>query len=506
MELAYLTFDLGTSGVKAILFSDSGVIIDKEFVSYKTYYPSPGYAEQIPDEWYSSICIATQVLAQRTGCKNSILAISFSGQTMGCVCVNKAGHALRNALIHCDQRATKEALFLSAVIGEKRLYTLTGTKLSPSYPLEKLMWIKNNELDVYNHTYKIIGPKDYIVARICGRIATEFTEASMSGCFLLKDHAWSEEILEAAQIDIDKFPDILDPTSIAGNLSRESAENMGLPHGIPIVMGGADGQCGCLGIAGDDTVHSYGYLGSAAVAYTSSPKLTTIGDPSLVTINCNAIKGLYRYYSTMQTAGISFSWLRSLLSSDETAPLSFEKMSACAENGKGVSSGLFFLPYLLGERSPYWNPHARGAFIGITPSHTSDDFICAVMEGVAMNFAINYKEIMKTAPKNDIILYGGCANSKRWQQIFSNVLNTPVYVSDMCEEAASFGAMLLAKAALNSRNDFYPVPNHRLVATPLPDLVRMYAQASLVFQRLYSSLFNSFEDIVNYMETITTQC
>ena len=495
MKGFYLAFDLGTSGAKAVLFSQNGTMMDKEFYPYKTDYPKAGWAEQNPNEWYKAVCNASRVLVQRNQASKQIAAISFSGQTMGCVCVDSNGRALRSALIHCDQRSTQQARRLSETIGLQRLYDLTGTRLSPSYPIEKLMWVKDNEPEIYERTYKMIGPKDYLVSRLCGRIATEYTEASMSGCFLLKEMAWSQEVLDAVAINMDKLPEILDPNDVAGALSHKAAEDMGVQAGTPVVMGGADGQCGCLGIAGADTPHAYGYLGSAAVAYASSPDLVLNGNPNLVTINCNAIKGLYRYYSTMQTAGISFTWLRSLLSRDYGAPIPYDALNGYAQEGKGALDGLFFLPYLLGERSPYWNAHAKGAFVGITPAHGAGDFVRAVMDGVALNFAINYKEIMKNNPKDDIILYGGCAKSKIWRQIFSDILNTPVYVSEISEEAATYGAMLLASAAVGvDRISDYKV-NCKLAAVPSAQAHRRYSEAAIIFQDAYASLCETFECI-----------
>lgn len=500
MKAFFLVFDLGTSGAKAVLFSDFGTIVDKVFFSYKTYYPKPGWVEQNPAEWYDAICNAARLIIEKNCCGDQIIAISFSGQTMGCVCIDKDGQALRNAIIHCDQRSVAQTDRISTIISSERIYKLTGTRLSPSYPIEKLMWIKENEPEIYVRTYKMVGPKDYLVARLCGRIATEYTEASMSGCFLLKELEWAEEILEAIGISQDKMPEVLAPTDIAGILTFKGAQDLGIKAGTPVVMGGADGQCGCLGIAGSDTSHAYGYLGSAAVAYASSPNLVTTCNPNLVTINCNAIKGLYRYYSTMQAAGISFSWIRSILSIDNKIPLSYKELNQYAENGKGVLSGLFFLPYLLGERSPYWNPNAKGAFIGLTPGQGVADLVRAIMDGVALNFAINYKELMKCNPKNDIIMYGGCANSKIWLQIFSDVLCTPVYVSEIIDEAAAYGAMLLAHEAVNGEYPSNYKVNYRLAAVPSCQLSQRYAEALSIFKDIYASLCNSYDQIAAFVK------
>ena len=481
------------------MYDSTEQIIGKCFASYSTYYPHSGWAEQNPEDWYRSVCAISKRLCGQYKCHENIVAISFSGQTISNVLIDHNGQLLYPAILHCDARATVQAEKLTCTLGNNRLYSISGVKANSSYPIEKMLWLKENLPDVYQCIYKTLGPKDYLVYRLCGRVATEYTEASMSGCFSLVDFTWSSEILNAAGIDSEKFPDILEPTTIAGYLSKNPATDMDLRPGIPIIMGGADGQCGCLGIAGADTAHAYGYLGSAGVVFASSETLLTSGNQNVVSINCHPVKGQYRYYASMQTCGMAYSWLRTLLSPTQgTAMLNFEEMNHLAEDGSGVLSGLYFLPYLLGERSPFWNANAKGCFIGITPKTTVNDMIRAVIEGIALNYSINFHNIMNIVPKSDIILYGGCAKSSIWQQIFSDILNVPVFISDIPDEAASLGAMRFAYSAINhvSINMFMPA-SCKPAAIPSVEKHEIYAKARGTFLSAYEGLIKTFESIAS---------
>ncbi|NMA64636.1 MAG: xylulokinase, partial [Clostridiaceae bacterium] len=387
-----LAHDLGTSGNKATLYTTDGKLIKSVVSSYDTNYFNGNWAEQNPKDWWEAVCISTKKLLEGIDNK-AVAAVSFSGQMQGCVCVDKKGTPLRPAIIWADQRATKETSQLTEKIGLNKFYKITGHRASPSYSIEKLMWIKNNEPEVYKKTYKMLLCKDYIVLKLTGEFMTDYSDASGTNGFDLNKMDWSKEIIEAGQLDINKLPKLVASTHIVGGVTQESASQTGLYPGTPVVMGGGDGVCATVGAACVNRGDIYSSVGSSA--WIGATTQVPIYDEQMRTFNfAHMVPGLIMPCGTMQAGGASYSWLKNEIAKDESRQAAEQGVSPYLLINEAIgrspvgAKGLIYLPYLLGERSPRWNPNAKGAFIGLKMEHQREDIFRSVLEGVTLNLNI----------------------------------------------------------------------------------------------------------------------
>ena len=252
-----LAHDLGTSGNKATLYDSEGNLCASELVSYPTYYPYSGWVEQDPEDWWHAVCAATRALLEKAAVSpHEIAGVSFSGQMMGCVLVDRDGKALRRALIWADTRSTEEERQMLKAAGAERGYRITGHRLSASYGAAKLCWVKNHQPEIYGKAYKMLNAKDYIVGRLTGNFVTDYSDASSTNLFDLEKKTWSIELIEAFGLRADLLPELHVSADIVGSVQPEAARQTGLPEGLPVVIGGGDGACACVGTGGQDILYS----------------------------------------------------------------------------------------------------------------------------------------------------------------------------------------------------------------------------------------------------------
>lgn len=363
MKKYLIAHDLGTSGDKATLFTTDGELVRSLTYVYETNFFQGTWAEQNPEDWWRAVCENNKALLKGID-KNQVAGMAFSGQMMGCVPVDRDGKALRPAIIWADQRSQKQERVIREQIDEREFYRITGHKISASYSIEKLMWIKEQEPEIYRNTYKMLQPKDYVICRLTGAFVTDCTDASGTNCLDLTALAWSEKILNLAGIGQEKLPDVFASTHVAGELTFSVAAECGLAPGTPVVIGGGDGVCAAVGAGSVREGDAFNYLGSSSwVALTSR---TPIFDPELRTYNwAHMVPGLYSPNGTMQAAGNSYQFIRKTLCRDLEAEAKrqgispYELMNREMEGSPIGANGLLYLPYLLGERSPRWNSNAR---------------------------------------------------------------------------------------------------------------------------------------------------
>lgn len=246
MDKYLIAHDLGTSGDKASLFSIEGKLVKSYTASYKTHYFHNNYAEQETEDWWEAICRSTKEIVKEIE-PEAVLGISFSSQMQACVVVDEKGNALRPVMIWADQRSGEQMEKLTEKVGADRMYEINGHRPSASYSIEKLMWIRDHEAEVYQNTYKMLLAKDYIICRLTGKFVTDYSEASGTDAFDLKGMEWSEEVLSAAEIPADKMPELHASTDVIGNLTAHAAEELGLAVNTKVVCGGGDGPCSALG-------------------------------------------------------------------------------------------------------------------------------------------------------------------------------------------------------------------------------------------------------------------
>jgi D-xylulose kinase len=498
-----LAHDLGTSGNKSTLISPDGEIIAHTTYQYSTIFLKQHWVEQNPNDWWDAVANASkQLIAEAKIDPKQIACITFSGQMMGAVPVNHKGEAVRNAIIWADMRSAQKTETIAEKIGMKEHYEITGNRLSPSYSAAKINWIQENEPTVHKETFKYLQAKDYIIAKLTGKFATDYSDASGTNLLNIKKKEWSEELIKLWQIDDEKLPEILPSTAVVGEVHSKAAEETGLMPGTPVVMGGADGCCAALGAGAIDEGDIFNYIGSSSwISFSSS---RPVFDQEMRTFNfIHLDENKYIPIGTMQAAGTSFQWLRDILFQDvlktDAAKNIYEMMNEEAESSPIGSNQLIFLPYLMGERSPWWNPNAKGSFIGLTINHKRSDLIRAVLEGISMNLKLIFDALQENydRPFQDIWLFGGGAKSRIWRQMLADLFGVTIRIPKILDETTSMGAavaggvgvgllkdLTAAKAWCVEAESFEPDQhNHQSYQTALKAFEQVYKQVEPIFNQ-----------------------
>lgn len=495
MKHYLLAHDLGTSGNKATLFTTDGILVDSRTSPYSTRYSNSNWAEQNPEDWWSAVRETTRSILSKVD-RSEIAAVCFSGQMMGCLCVDTQGRPLRDSIIYSDQRAVEETDYLVEKIGPESIYKITGHRASSSYSIEKLMWIRNHEPEVYRSTFKMLNAKDYLNFRLTGRFCSEQNDASGTNAYDINKRRWSEVIIAAAGIDGAKLPEVLESTSQVGEITPEAAKETGLSAGTPVIAGAGDGGCATVGVGSVTEGKTYTYLGSSSWISTTSQ--APIYDPTQRTFTwCHPVPGYFQPCGTMQTAGGAYNWLKEQVCRFEVERAlgerkdPYEAINAEIEKSPPGARGIYFLPYLLGERSPRWNPNAKGAWIGLKLENKREDLLRAVLEGVSLNLGIILSAIKGFVPVHEMILIGGGAKGTIWRQLLADVFDLPVLVPQCLEEATSMGAAIIGGvgagcfASFDSAERFVQI-KHRV--EPDPERVRLYRTMRPLFDDCYKAL------------------
>ena len=497
-----LAHDLGTSGNKAVLFSADGELVAARTSAYETNFSPPNRAEQDPADWWRAVCESTRQLLEEIDA-GKVACVALSGQMMGCLCVDGQGRALRPSIIYCDQRATAEAERILHAVGAEEFYGIVGHRVSPSYSIEKLMWLKANEPDVYANTFKMLNAKDYVNFRLTGEMATDYSDASGTNAFDLNSFTWSQRIIEAAGVDAVMFPDLKESTHVLGSVTAEAAGQTGLTEGTPVVVGGGDGSCAAVGVGCVKPGMAYNYVGSSSWIAVASDK--PIVDPAMRTMNwAHVVPGLLHPAGTMQTAGSAYQWLKNEVCQAEAADAQgrgispYELINQQIAQSPPGANGLVFLPYLLGERTPRWNPNARGAFVGLTLAHKRQDVLRAVLEGVTYNLAIIVDIFRKHVPIETVTVIGGGAKGDVWRQMMADIYNARIEKPNYLEEATSMGAAITGGVGVGLFDGFDVIGRFLTVASanvPNEANREKYLKMMPIFEKCYHALVDVYEDL-----------
>lgn len=493
-----IAYDLGTTGNKATIFDDEGNLVSSTFSGYKTYYPKTSWVEQEPKDWWKAVGSSNKKLLEKSGIKTSEIAcLTFSGQMMGCVPVNKNGEPLGHALIWADQRGVRQAERLISRLGKEYIYRTVGHRPSASYSAAKIMWIKDNEPDRFKRIYKVLQAKDFVAARMTGNFYTDYSDASGTNLFDINNLTWSDEVIEAAGLVKGILPEAVPSTKIIGKLRKVVASELGLTEGIPVIIGGGDGCCAAAGAGVIAPGTTYHYLGSSSWIGITTEK--PIIDPQMRTFNwVHVVPGLYSPTGTMQAAGASYQWMRDILcpmeskEAEEKGISPYQIMDKKAAKIPVGSSNLLYLPYLMGERSPYWNPLAKGAFIGLSIKHTRNHMIRAVMEGVALNLKIILDAFIEQGAEIDKIrLIGGGAKSIIWRKILADVFNKTIIIPHLLDEATSMGAALIGGVGVGIYDDFgFADKMFKIKENIIPD-----ENNSKIYNRIYPAFKDAYKGL-----------
>ncbi len=409
--------------------------------AYETIVPQPGWAEQRPDDWWQAcraaiIALGTQIALDR------VAAIGLTGQMHGSVFLDAERELIRPAILWNDQRTTAEAAAIEDTIGVERLVRITGSRSFTGFTALKMMWLRQNATIAYKRLHHLLLPKDYLRLMLTGELATDVGDASGTGLFDVGARVWSDEIVDALDLDRDVLPRAYEGPEITGRVLADVSADLGLPPGIPVVAGAGDQQAGAIGAGAVAPGIAMTSIGTSAEVFAPTASYEPVPQGLLHTM-CHGVPGTWHTMGVMLSGGGSMSWLaRALAPVAGSDPI--ERLFALAAESPPGARGLLFLPYLTGERMPVNDPHARAAFVGLSSEHDVGDMARAVMEGVAFNLRQILDVTGATGARIDEMrLTGGATRSATWTQIVADAYEMPV-VPVASTEGTAIGAALLA--------------------------------------------------------------
>ena len=485
-----LAHDLGTTGNKASLFDADGALLGSAFAGYDTDYPQANWAEQNPDDWWRAVCDTTRELLSETGAApTAIAAVGFSGQMMGCVPIDAAGRPLRSCIIWADTRAQSQALRMADLCGSSRIYRTAGHPASPAYSAPKILWVRDEQPEIYEQAVCFLQPKDYLVYKLTGSLVTDYSDASGTLLFDLETRSWDQDFLAALDLPKDRLPALHASIDVVGEVTREAADATGLAVGTPVVIGGGDGSCAGVGAGVIAPGDAYCNLGSSA--WISVASSAPIPDPKERTITFHHVHPQrYAPMGTMLAAGGARQWAWELLAQEGV------DLEAALDETQPGAGGLVFLPYLLGERSPYWNPLARGTFVGLSMSHTRPQMARASLEGVALHLRLILDALSEQVPGIEIMrIIGGGTRSPLWRQILADSFRMPVHTLDLQAGATSWGAAVAAGVGVGLYDWSIADERIRVIDVTEPNVENMafYDELASIFADTYSALEPIYE-------------
>ena len=445
-RIQFLGIDVGTGGTRAVIIDERGRILASGAADHAPFMsPQLGWAEQDPRDWWRACGLAVrEALAATSTTANEIACVGFSGQMHGAVLLDEHDEVVRPALIWCDQRTESQVQKLINKIGTDRLIQLTSNPPLTNFTLTKLLWVRENEPRLWQRVAHVMLPKDYVRFRLTGERTIDVADASGTLLLNVARRQWSNEVLSATGIDIQMLPRLCESPEVCGRVSSHGAAATGLREGIPVVAGAGDQAAGAvgMGIVRPGTVSATIGTSGVVFAATDRPALDPQGR---IHTFCHALPNRWHVMGVTQAAGLSLRWFRDrfgVLTNEPTEP--YELLAREAASVPAGSAGVLWAPYLMGERTPHCDPHARAALIGLSASHTRAHVIRAILEGVAFSlrdtFTI-FKEMH--VPVDHIRLGGGGARAPLWRQIQADVYGHAVEVVQ-ADEGAALGAALLA--------------------------------------------------------------
>jgi xylulokinase len=488
-----LGLDASTTATKAVLVDEAGIVRGVGTSEYGFEVPRPLWSEQDPGLWWTgaveamrSVLASTNVRAQDIG------AVGLTGQMHGAVLLDAAGDVLRPAILWNDQRTAAECDEIRRAVGPKRLVQITGNDALTGFTAPKLVWVRDHEPEVWARVAHVLLPKDYVRLRLTGEFATDKADGAGTLLFDLAARGWSAEVLAALEIDPEWLPATFEGPEIAGSISAAAAEATGLRPGTPVIAGGGDQAANAVGVGAVAEGAVALSLGTSGVVFatTNGPLFEPAGR---VHAFCHAVPDRWHMMSVMLSAAGSLRWFR-----DTLAPgVEFADLVASAAEVSAGSDGLFFLPYLTGERSPHPDPLARGAFVGLTVAHDRRHMTRAVLEGVAFGLRDGLDLMVEAgmAAPDQIRASGGGIASPLWRQILADVLGAEMATVNTTEGAA-YGAALLAAVGAG----WYPTVDGAVsslvtaspTAAPGRD-VAAYAELHAIYSGLYDALRPTFQ-------------
>jgi xylulokinase len=474
-----LTYDIGTSSLKASLWDWEGQVIQTYQESYSTDLGSRGEATQNPEDWLQAVIEATSKIVETGVVDYTIEAIGFTGQMSGCLLVDAAGQPLYPAMTWQDRSFADDMDEMAGIMSLSQFFSITGQRLEANLPIAKLLWIKKNHPKILDHNCRMIQAQDWLVAQLTGNIVTDISNASGTGLLDIQSLQWSQEICERYDIPMTILPEAVKSASIVGHLTSKAAGQLKLLSGIPIVVGGGDGPVSALGLGITKKGQGYCQLGTSAWVSTYNDKPVTDVDSGLMNYAYVGNKPGFVPTGSMQSAGHSMLWAQNILEQPSLKRYPDSSMP-------------YYFPYILGERSPYWFNESRGAFMQLSATHTQSDMYTAVLEGVAFQLRTiisRFKEL-QLIHDQPLLFSGGIFSNEAAAHIVAQALEEDIQVLENPISTTSLGAFYLAKAALQQQDPLL------LAASPKSHSVSGVDQTGIVTER-YNSYVKWANQIAN---------
>jgi xylulokinase len=495
-DVLAIGLDVGTSGAKGILIGADGTVIRSAVREYPLLTPRPGWTEQEPEAWWGACCEVLGELVQAA--PGDIAGIGLTGQMHGAVFLDGDGEVIRPAPLWNDQRTAGECAEIETRIGAARLREIAGNPALTGFQAPKILWLRNHEPAAYARVRQVLLPKDFVRYRLTGGRATDASDAAGTLLLDLAARDWSGELLDTLEIPRAWLPRVHEGPEVTGAVSMEAARASGLREGLPVVAGGGDNAAAAIGCGAVRPDVGFVSLGTSGVTFVPTAKLRI--DPSgALHAFCHAVPGQYHLMGVILSAGGALRWFRDALAPEQAAEAlaagrdPYEVLVSEAARVAPGADGLLFLPYLAGERTPHMDPHARGAWLGLTLAHGRPHLLRALLEGVAfaLKDSIELMRALEVSPARLHVL-GGCARSPHWRKILAAVLEVPLQRL-AAEEGPAFGAALLAQVGAGIHPSVEAavavgVQHVEEPELPDPNLVVRYAELHGRFRQLYPAL------------------
>ena len=501
-----LGIDIGTSGTKTLLCDEEGVVLATANADHPIHTPRPGWSEQDPEDWWDATIKATHAVLKKSKVKPAdVSGIGLSGQMHGSVFLGDGPKPLRRALLWNDQRTQKQCDEITEKAGGREaLIDLVANPALTGFTAPKILWLRENEPAKFEKTKHVLLPKDYIRYRMTGEYATEVSDASGTLLLDVVNRTWSDKLLSLLELDKSLFPRLHESFEVSAKLNKDGARALGLKEGTPVVGGGGDQPAGAVGNGIVTTGIVSATLGTSGVVFAHADQ--PVKDPrGRVHTMCHAVPNKWCVFGCMLSAGGSFQWFRNQLAHDEVHAAKrrgidpYELLVAEAEKAQPGSEGVFFLPYLTGERCPHPDPNARGGWIGVTARTLRRDLIRSLMEGVTygMRDALDIMEQMGIAV-SQVRASGGGARSAFWRQLQADIYRKPVVITN-ASEGPAYGVALLAGVGTRVWNSVEEACKSSIEQTakvsPRPKVAALYDRHHAVYDKLYDDLKDRFHEM-----------
>ena len=492
----WLGVDVGTGGSRALLVDADGRVRFSFIAAHDDMaMERPLWAEQDPNDWWRASAVAIRGVLKEAGVEGSaVRGIGLSGQMHGLVLLDEAGEVIRPALIWCDQRSQSQVDAINAKLGRDNVVRWTANPVLTGFTLPKLLWVRDNQPQLFDRVRHFLLPKDFLRYKLTGELATDVSDASGTAMLDVVKRAWSPEMMNGLGLDSSILPKLHESSEVTGGISAAAAEATGLAQGTPVMAGAGDQAASAIGNGIVQAGAVSCTIGTSGVvfAYLEKPAYDPQGR---VHTFCHAVPETWHVMGVTQGAGLSLQWFRNQLASSS----SYDDLTREAETSPRGAHGLFWLPYLMGERTPHLDAFARACWIGLTAKHRRADMVRSVLEGVCFSQNDGLEIIRKLGAAPELVrLSGGGAKSTFWHQLFADVFDTPVAILES-QEGSAYGAALLALVGTGEYATAAELCAHAIkeVAVRQPDTqgADFYRKSYQVYESLYPALKTGFQAI-----------